>query len=66
MFPNAKLSDVAGIITAIDPVSTSTTVTSAWVPVADFHSFMALVDAGVFGASATVDAKLHHPPVAYP
>ncbi len=44
---------------AIDPVSQAAgTATSPWVNAMDFLNCMALVDVGVFGASATVDAKL--------
>jgi hypothetical protein len=58
MFANAKLTDVSALLGAIDAVSTATTVTTGWVPVADFHEFCFIVDAGVFGSSATVDAKI--------
>lgn len=59
MFPNAKFTDVAALLAAIDPVSQGAgSATSGWIPVADYHSFVALIDVGVFGASATVDANI--------
>ncbi|MER2537644.1 MAG: hypothetical protein ABTQ26_00230 [Azonexus sp.] len=59
MHINTKISDGTGILGSVDPVSTGPgTVTTAWVPVANFLSFMALVATGILGASATVDAKI--------
>ena len=59
MFPNAKPSELISILATIDPVSQGVgTVLTAYVPVKNHHTFLALVDVGVFGASATVDAKL--------
>jgi hypothetical protein len=58
MWPALKPSDRASIVGAIDPVSTSSTVTSGWIDAAKFNNFIAIVGVGVLGASATVDAKL--------
>lgn len=59
MTPNQLPSDGVAVLGAIDPISQGVgTATTGWVSVANFHSFMALIDAGVFGASATVDAKI--------
>lgn len=59
MFPNAKGSELLSILATIDPVSQGAgTVTSGWVSVANFHSFLAVVQTGVMGASATLDAKI--------
>lgn len=58
---NAALlaSDRVAVVGVIDPdVLTAATHTSGWVAAKDFHSFMAVVQAGTLGASATVDAKL--------
>ena len=58
MTPNQLPTDGVALLTALDPVSSSAAQTSAWVAVQNFHSFLALVDVGAFGASATVDFKL--------
>ena len=59
MYQNLKLSDRTAILGTIDPASTAAgTVLTAWVPVAKFHSFAAILLTGALGASATVDAKL--------
>lgn len=47
------------LLDAIDPdVTAAGTVTTAWVPAADFYQIWAVVMAGTLGASATVDAKI--------
>lgn len=59
MFPNAKASETVAILATINPVSQSAgTATSGWVSLADFLKIMAVVQTGVLGSSATVDAKL--------
>ena len=59
MFPNAKGSEELSILATIDPASQAAgTVTSGWVALANFHALLAVVETGVLGASATVDAKL--------
>ena len=59
MFPNAKGSELLSILATIDPVSQAAgSVTSGWVSAANFHSFLAVVQTGVMGASATLDAKI--------
>jgi hypothetical protein len=59
MYPNAKASEILSVLATIDPVSQSAgSVTTGWVPVTNFHNFMATVQTGVLGASATVDAKI--------
>lgn len=59
MFANAKQSEVSAVLATIDPVSQAAgTVTTGWVSAANFERFMATVQTGVLGASATVDAKL--------
>lgn len=57
MGPNQKPTDGLAQLAAISPVSTSTTVTSGWVSMANFQRALGEIDVGVFGASATVDAK---------
>lgn len=59
MYQSIKFSDRNGILSTIDPASiAASTVLSAWVPVAKWHTIAALIATGVLGASATVDAKL--------
>ena len=58
MFPNAKGSELLSILATIDPASQAAgTVTSGWVSVVNFHTLLAVVETGVLGASATLDAK---------
>jgi hypothetical protein len=58
MLPSAKISEQAAVLATINPVSTNTTVTSGWVSAANCERFLALIQTGVLGTSATVDAKL--------
>lgn len=56
---NAKISEQLGVLATIDPVSQGAgTVTTGWVQANAFERFMALVQTGVLGTAATVDAKL--------
>lgn len=55
---NQKPSEGLALLATVDPVSTSTTVTTGWVDQSVFFCLLALISVGVFGASATVDAKL--------
>jgi hypothetical protein len=59
MYQSLKFSDRAGILATLDPASVAaSTVLTSWVPVAKWHSVAAILQTGVLGASATVDAKL--------
>lgn len=59
MFANAKLSELFSVLGAVSPVSQAPgSVTTGWVSVSAHERFMALIQTGVLGASATVDAKL--------
>jgi hypothetical protein len=59
MFPNAKGSELLSVLATIDPASqTAGAASTGWVPVANYFGFLALVQTGVLGTSATVDAKL--------
>lgn len=59
MFPNIKGSEALSILATIDPASQAAgTVSSGWVSVANFHAFLAVVETGVLGATATLDAKI--------
>lgn len=58
MFPNAKGSEALSILATIDPASQAAgTVTSGWVSIINFHALLAVVETGVLGAAATLDAK---------
>jgi len=56
---NIKLTEQFATLAVLAPASVAaSTVVTTWVPVADYHSIVALIDTGVLGASATLDAKL--------
>ncbi len=57
--PNIKPSSLVDVAAVINPVSQGVaTVTTGWVSMALRDAVLALVQTGVLGASATVDAKL--------
>ena len=59
MYPNAKASELLAILATIDPASQAVgTATTGWVSVANHHGLLAVLQTGVLGASATLDAKL--------
>lgn len=59
MFPNAKASEQVAVLGTIDPVSQGAgTVTTGWISAATFERFLALINTGVLGAGATLDAKI--------
>jgi hypothetical protein len=59
MFPNLKPSDKITVVGKIDPDAAGAgSVSTGWVKASDFHEFLAIVQAGDLGASATLDAKL--------
>lgn len=59
MNPNEKMNEKVAILATLDPASVAaSTVVTAWVSVANFNSISALIQTGVLGASATIDAKL--------
>lgn len=59
MYQSIKFSDRTGILATLDPASVAaSTVLTAWVPVSKWHALAAILQTGVLGASATVDAKL--------
>jgi hypothetical protein len=59
MFPNAKGSELLSVLATIDPASQAAGAASTgWVPVANYFAILAVVQTGVLGTSATVDAKL--------
>ena len=59
MQPNQKISEGIAVLATIDPVLQGIgTVSTGWISVANMLQILALVDVGVFGAAATVDANL--------
>ena len=59
MQPNQKISEGIAVLATIDPVLQGIgTVSTGWISVANMLQILALVDVGVFGASATVDANI--------
>lgn len=59
MNQNFKFSETTAILAAISPVSQAAgTVTTGWVSFDKFRSICAVINTGVLGASATVDAKI--------
>ncbi len=59
MGPNIKIAEKITFLAALDPASVAAgTVLTSWVPMNVADSLLALINVGVFGASATVDAKL--------
>jgi len=55
---NLNPSMAAGVVGVINPVSQAAgTVTTGWVDMQKFGALLAVLSAGVLGASATVDAK---------
>ena len=54
-----KISESLAFLAAINPISQGVgTAVSGWVSMRDMHRLLALVDVGVLGTAATVDAKL--------
>ena len=59
MYPNSKASEMLALLATIDPATQAAgAVSTGWVSVANHLGFLALVQTGVLGTSATVDAKL--------
>ena len=59
MFPNAKGSELLAILATLDPSSQAAgTATTGWISVANHHGLLAIVQTGVMGTGATLDAKV--------
>ncbi len=59
MFPNAKGSELLAVLATLDPASQAAgTTTTGWISAANHHGLLAIVQTGVLGTGATVDAKL--------
>src|SRR5262245_59035634 len=58
---NRKPAEDAGIVGVINPASLGPgTADSGWVDASKFARFMAVIQTGVLGAAATLDAKIQH------
>lgn len=56
---NLKATEQVAVVGNIDPDAyAASTVTTGWIAAKNFHEFIAIVQAGDLGASATLDAKL--------
>lgn len=52
-------SEIVAVLAVLNPISqAAATVTSGWVPISTFRKILAIIQTGVLGASATIDAKL--------
>lgn len=60
MLFNQKVSEGLALVDVFDPVSqaAATITTPTWIPVANYHRFMAKIATGVMQATSTVDAKV--------
>lgn len=60
MLFNQKITEGLALVDVYDPasVAASTVTTPTWIPVANYHRFVAKVYTGVMGASATLDANI--------
>ena len=58
MGPAFKPSQRAAILGVVAPQSASTAKSSGWIDASAFYNFMAIVQVGALGTSATVDAKI--------
>jgi len=59
MYLNMKPSEMLAVLGTIDPVSQAAgTVSTGWLDQSQYLAVMAVIQTGVLGASATVDAKL--------
>jgi len=59
MFPNNRISEALAQVANIAPVSQGVgTVNTGWVAIKNLHMVLAVINTGVLGAAATVDAKL--------
>jgi len=53
-----KATEALAVLDSIQPSSQAAgALTTGWIPVGKFHKLLALIQTGVLGASATVDAK---------
>lgn len=56
--PNVRVSDLVAVLGRIAPISQAAgTATSGWIDASQYPQLAAILETGVLGASATVDAK---------
>lgn len=56
---NIKLNEQIAVLAVFNPVSVAaSTVVTTWVPVSAYNSIIAMIQTGVLGTSATLDAKI--------
>ncbi len=59
MFPNAKGSELISVLATLDPTSQVVgTVSTGWISAGNHHNLLVLVQSGVLGTGATLDAKI--------
>ncbi len=59
MFANALGSELVAILATLDPTSQAAgTLSTGWIPAGNHHNLLAVIQTGVLGTGATVDAKL--------
>lgn len=59
MLPNQKISEQLAVLATVDPVSQAAgSISTGWISASAFERFQAIVQTGLLGAAATVDAKL--------
>ena len=59
MHMNNTIAEDIAVLGTVDPISQGAgSVTTGWVSVSNFLSFLALISTGIMGASATLDAKV--------
>lgn len=59
MNPNVKLTEKLAVLATLNPASVAaSTVLTSYVPIAKWGSLVALIQTGVLGTAATLDAKL--------
>jgi hypothetical protein len=59
MDANLRFSELNAVLATLDPASVAaSTVVTAYVPATNFHRLSAVLQTGVLGTAATVDAKL--------
>jgi hypothetical protein len=57
--PNVRPSDKIALLAKIAPISQGAgTASSGWVDASQYYNYLAVIQTGVLGASATVDAKI--------
>ncbi|MFZ2738086.1 MAG: hypothetical protein WBI20_02795 [Burkholderiaceae bacterium] len=59
MYPNAKGSELLAVLATLDPAAQAVgTASTGWISAANHHGLLAVIQTGVLGTAATVEAKL--------